>query len=107
MACALLMGLLSWNADASVRLLRPSSCLVDAPPVARRSQTLLSRVCSGMGSPSSEHVASLLREYGQRLALQGGNPYRCRAYVTAAEQVAAVGDSLGLLVARGELTTIP
>jgi DNA polymerase (family 10) len=30
-------------------------------------------------------VAKLLAEYGQRTALAGGNPYRAKAYLRAAE----------------------
>jgi DNA polymerase (family 10) len=60
-----------------------------------------------MAGLTAEQVAALLREYGQRLALRGGNPYRARAYQTASEQVAMVGDALGQLVERRELTGIP
>ncbi|MDF0515782.1 helix-hairpin-helix domain-containing protein [Bradyrhizobium yuanmingense] len=35
-------------------------------------------------------VAGLLREYAQRTALRGGNPYRARAYSRAADSLAAL-----------------
>src|SRR5579864_580057 len=60
-----------------------------------------------MTKGKSEQIAALLREYGQRLALRGGNPYRARAYGAAAEQVAATGDALVDVVKRRELTSIP
>ena len=35
-------------------------------------------------------VAKLLAEYGRRTALAGGNPFRAKAYLRAAQSLAAV-----------------
>src|ERR1044071_5268431 len=56
--------------------------------------------------PASE-VALLLREFGQRTALRGGNPYRSKAYTRAAENLFALTEPLEDLVAEGRLTEIP
>ena len=49
----------------------------------------------------------MLREYGQRLSLKGGNPYPARAYVRAADGLAALSESLGSLIAEDRLTELP
>src|SRR5205085_8536199 len=52
-------------------------------------------------------VAKLLREYAQRSALRGGNPYRSKAYSRAADSLAALAVPLERLVAEERLTEIP
>src|SRR5690349_19362949 len=52
-------------------------------------------------------VARLLVEFGQRMALRGGNPYRARAYATAAESLMALTHPLADIVASGRLRDIP
>ncbi|MBV9561980.1 MAG: DNA polymerase/3'-5' exonuclease PolX [Bradyrhizobium sp.] len=52
-------------------------------------------------------VASLLREYAQRTALRGGNPYRAKAYSRAADSLGALAVPLHSLVAEGRLREIP
>lgn len=52
-------------------------------------------------------VAVLLREFGQRTALRGGNPYRAKAYTRAAENLLALTEPLEDLVAEGRLKEIP
>jgi DNA polymerase (family X) len=52
-------------------------------------------------------VAALLREFGQRAALRGGNPYRARAYSRAAESLEALAVPVGELVAQERLREIP
>lgn len=52
-------------------------------------------------------VASLLREYAQRTALRGGNPYRAKAYSRAADSLAALAVPLDELIAEDRLTEIP
>ena len=52
-------------------------------------------------------VATLLREYAQRTALRGGNPYRAKAYSRAADSLAALAVPLNVLVAEDRLTEIP
>ena len=52
-------------------------------------------------------VAKLLVEYGQRMALRGGNPYRARAYHRAAENLMALTVPLNDVIAQGRLREIP
>jgi DNA polymerase (family 10) len=49
----------------------------------------------------------LLRELGQRLELEGGNPYRARAHGRAAENLSLISVPLDQLVAEGRLKEIP
>jgi DNA polymerase (family 10) len=57
--------------------------------------------------PDANAVASLLRELSQRVELEGGNPYRARAYARAAENLALSPMPLGRLIAEGRLKEIP
>ncbi|WP_050382962.1 DNA polymerase/3'-5' exonuclease PolX [Bradyrhizobium pachyrhizi] len=52
-------------------------------------------------------VASLLREYAQRTALRGGNPFRAKAYSRAADSLTALAIPLDVLVAEDRLTEMP
>jgi DNA polymerase (family 10) len=49
----------------------------------------------------------MLREYAQRTALRGGNPYRAKAYSRAADSLAALAVPLDVLIAEDRLTEIP
>ena len=60
-----------------------------------------------MPSLAAPEVAVLLREFGQRTALRGGNPYRAQAYTRAAENLLAVTEPLEDLIAEGRLKEIP
>ncbi|MGY3367858.1 DNA polymerase/3'-5' exonuclease PolX [Bradyrhizobium sp. GM2.4] len=60
-----------------------------------------------MPSLNARGVANLLREYAQRTALRGGNPYRAKAYSRAADSLAALAVPLDVLVAEDRLTEIP
>src|SRR3954467_14333745 len=60
-----------------------------------------------MASLDTRGVASLLREYAQRTALRGGNPYRSKAYSRAADSLAALAVSLDRLIEEQRLTEIP
>lgn len=60
-----------------------------------------------MPSLDARGVAGLLREYAQRTALRGGNPYRAKAYSRAADSLAALAVPLDVLVAEDRLTEIP
>ncbi|MBB4377317.1 DNA polymerase/3'-5' exonuclease PolX [Bradyrhizobium sp. SBR1B] len=60
-----------------------------------------------MPSLDARGVASLLREYAQRTALRGGNPYRAKAYSRAADSLGALAVPLHVLVAEDRLTEIP
>jgi DNA polymerase (family 10) len=55
----------------------------------------------------AQQVAGLLREYSQRTALRGGNPYRSKAYSRAADSLVALAIPLHVLVAEDRLTEIP
>src|SRR5215213_10496138 len=52
-------------------------------------------------------VSRLLREFGQYSALQGGNPYRAKAYARAADSLATLPVPLEMLVREVRLTEIP
>jgi DNA polymerase (family 10) len=52
-------------------------------------------------------VAGLLREYARRTSLRGGNPYRAKAYLRAADSLSALSQPLDRLIAAGALTEIP
>lgn len=60
-----------------------------------------------MPSLDARGVAGLLREYAQRTALRGGNPYPSKAYSRAADSLAALAVPLDVLVAEDRLTEIP
>jgi DNA polymerase (family 10) len=52
-------------------------------------------------------VAALLREFGQRSALRGGNPFWAKAFVRAADNLLALSLPLGQVIAQGRLQEIP
>jgi DNA polymerase (family 10) len=56
---------------------------------------------------NASEVASLLTEYGRRSALKGGNPYRAKAYIRAAENLRALPEPLDCVVNEGRLQEIP
>src|SRR3954451_9880771 len=60
-----------------------------------------------MPSLDARAVASLLREYAQRTALRGGNPYRAKAYGRAADSLATLSVPLHVLLSEDRLTEIP
>jgi DNA polymerase (family 10) len=55
----------------------------------------------------ASEVGTLLKELGQRTLLAGGNPYRAKAYLKAAENLAAVPLPLTTLISSGGLRQIP
>src|SRR5882757_10631080 len=60
-----------------------------------------------MSTVDTPTVVSLLREYAQRTALRGGNPYRAKAYSRAADSLAALAVPLNMLIEEERLTEIP
>ena len=52
-------------------------------------------------------VINLLREFGQRVALRGGNPYRAKAYARAAESLGTLTVPLAEVIRNGRLREIP
>ena len=67
-----------------------------------------SRYCERtVGKAAAPEVARLLLEYGRRTALAGGNPYRAKAYLRAAESLAAQTEPLARLIDENRLREIP
>jgi len=60
-----------------------------------------------MPKADTHTVAKLLREYAQRTALRGGNPYRAKAYSRAADSLTALAEPLDKLIAEERLTDVP
>jgi DNA polymerase (family X) len=60
-----------------------------------------------MAKTDTQTVARLLREYAQRTSLRGGNPYRAKAYLRAADSLGALSQPLDRIIAAGALTAIP
>jgi DNA polymerase (family 10) len=60
-----------------------------------------------MASLDASIVERLLREYGQRTALRGGNPYRAKAYARAADSLAALAVPLDMLISEDRLKETP
>ena len=52
-------------------------------------------------------IAGLLNEFGRRAMLNGGNPYRAKAYLRAAERIALLTEPIGNLIAQNRLREIP
>ena len=52
-------------------------------------------------------VAALLREFGQRSAFRGGNPFRAKAYARAADNLLALSLPLDQIIAQDRLREIP
>jgi DNA polymerase (family 10) len=53
-------------------------------------------------------IADILNKFADLLAIEGANPYRVRAYQSAARNIEALSTSVGQMVERDEdLTTIP
>src|ERR1700749_4115341 len=59
-----------------------------------------------MGAPDASAVAARLREFGQRSALRGGNPFRAKAYARAADNLLALSLPLDQIVAQDRLREI-
>src|SRR3954447_10277444 len=60
-----------------------------------------------MTRPDAIAVAKMLRELGQRMELEGGNPYRARAYARAAENLSLSPEPLDRLIKEERLKEIP
>jgi DNA polymerase (family X) len=52
-------------------------------------------------------VAKLLAEYGRRTALAGGNPFRSKAYLRAADSLSALVEPFDRIIAEDRLREIP
>lgn len=62
---------------------------------------------STMAKTDPRTVANLLREYAHRTSLRGDSPYRTKAYLRAADSLAALSKPLDRIIAEGALTSIP
>ena len=62
---------------------------------------------NNMTSLNASSVAALLREFGQRSALRGGNPFRAKAYARAADNLLALSLPLDQVIAQDRLREIP
>jgi DNA polymerase (family 10) len=60
-----------------------------------------------MAKLTAPEIAKLLRELGARMTLEGGNPYRARAYSRAAENLSLSTIPLDQLIAEGRLKEVP
>src|SRR6185369_16636285 len=60
-----------------------------------------------MPTLSAPEISRLLRELGDRMALQGGNPYRSRAYSRAADNLALSTIPIDQLIQEDRLQEIP
>lgn len=56
---------------------------------------------------TNARLAEMFREMAELLTLEGGNPYRIRAYRRAADSLAGFPEAVEALARRGELGTIP
>ena len=55
----------------------------------------------------AQQVAELLLEIGRRSSLEGGNPYKARAYIRAAESLRALVFPLDEVIRRSQLRALP
>jgi len=60
-----------------------------------------------MAALDASAVARLLREFGQRTALRGGNPFKAKAYARAADNLLTLSEPLDDLIAQDRLRDIP
>ena len=60
-----------------------------------------------MTALDASSVAALLREFAQRSALRGGNPFRAKAYARAADNLLALSLPLAQMIAQDRLREIP
>jgi DNA polymerase (family 10) len=62
---------------------------------------------NGQAKLDAAAVAKLLIEFGRRIALAGSDYYRSRAFLRAADRIAALTEPLGRVVDEGRLRDIP
>jgi DNA polymerase (family 10) len=60
-----------------------------------------------MAKLQTSEVADLLLEIGRRASLEGGNPYKAKAYIRAAESLRTLVAPLGEVIRRSQLRAIP
>ena len=74
-------------------------------PCGLRLQAAAARIA--MSDLDSSALTKLFAEFGHRIALRGGNPYRARAYGPAAENLLALTTPLSDLIDQDSLRGIP
>lgn len=52
-------------------------------------------------------IANLLRETGVLLSVQGGNPFKAKAYLTGANALESLSEDIDTIIAENRLTTVP
>jgi DNA polymerase (family 10) len=57
--------------------------------------------------PDKFEIANLLRETGVLLAVQGGNPFKAKAYITGANALESLSEDIETMIAEDRLTTVP
>jgi hypothetical protein len=67
----------------------------------------LERLFLAMPVLDTPEVINLLREFGQRVALRGGNTYRAKAYARAADSLGTLTAPLTEVIRDGRLREIP
>src|SRR4029453_2213087 len=60
-----------------------------------------------MADLEAPEIARVLNELGRRATLYGGNPYRAKAYIKAAERVALLTEPIADLIRQNRLREIP
>ena len=60
-----------------------------------------------MAKLDAQQVADLLLEIGRRASLEGGNPYKSRAYIRAAESLRTLVVPLDEVIRRSQLRALP
>ena len=60
-----------------------------------------------MARLNAAEIAQLLREMGRRMQLEKGNPYRAKAYLRAADNLALTTMPVERLIAEDRLNEIP
>jgi DNA polymerase (family X) len=65
------------------------------------------RLLAAMADLEAPEIARVLNELGRRATLYGGNPYRAKAYIKAAERVALLTEPISALIAQNRLREIP
>ena len=60
-----------------------------------------------MAKLDAQQVADLLLEIGRRASLEGGNPYKSRAYIRAAESLRTLVVPLEEVIRRSQLRALP
>ncbi|HZH14163.1 MAG TPA: DNA polymerase/3'-5' exonuclease PolX [Archangium sp.] len=60
-----------------------------------------------MTPPDKTAVVQILRDISLLLQMKGENPFRSRAYDTAADRIAGLSEDLGVLVREGRLKELP